>query len=67
MSENNKFAKVSVKEETKQEISMLAAFERRHEYEIVRDALELYKIVLKKPSRSKKIVKPVSIAEIISQ
>lgn len=67
MSENNDFAKVAVKKETKQEISMLAAYERRHEYEIVRDALELYKGVLKKPSRLKKVVKPISIAEIISQ
>lgn len=66
MSENNKFAKVSVKEETKREISLLAAHERRYEYEVVRDALELYKaVVLKKPSGSKK-VKSVSVSEIIA-
>jgi hypothetical protein len=66
MAENNKFLKVAVKEKTKQEISLLAAFEQRHEYEIVRDALELYKAVLKKPSSHKKITEPISVVEIIA-
>jgi hypothetical protein len=65
MSENNDFAKVSVKKETKQEISILAGFEGRKEYEIIRDAMRLYKAVLKKPSRMKN-VEDIPVAEVIS-
>lgn len=64
---NNNSPRIAVEEETKREISIIAAHEGRKEYEIVRDALELYKAVLKKPARSKKVIKPVPIAEVISQ
>jgi len=40
-----KFTKVSVKENVKQDFDVLAAIERRHVYEVVADALRLYKIV----------------------
>lgn len=43
MEKEEKFLKVSVKEPVKQDVGILASIERRHEYEIVADAIKLYK------------------------
>lgn len=63
---NNKSPKISVEEETKREIGILAAVERRPEYEVVADMLKAYKaVVLKNGPRPRKI-KDVAIADVIS-
>jgi hypothetical protein len=60
-----KFVRINVKEPIKREIDIIAASEGRHVYEIVDDALKLYKaVVVKKTARRK--VKEVTMAEIVA-
>jgi hypothetical protein len=64
---NDEFKKVSVKEPIKREIAILAATEDRHEYEIVADALKLYKVAaLKRGTKSPRNLKNVPVSEIIA-
>lgn len=64
MTDENKFQKVAVKSPTKREIALIAASEGRYEYEIVEDALTLYKAVAVKGG--KKTHKIVPIADVIA-
>lgn len=60
------FQKISVKEDVKREIDILAAMEGRHVYEVVADAMKVYKQVVigKKPSPKGKAV---SVVDVISK
>ena len=57
--ENEKFKQVNVKEPVKQDIGVLASIEHRHEYEIVADALKVYKALYHNGDSSKKLRKAV--------
>lgn len=51
------FKKVAIPAQLKMEIAVLAAQEQRHEYQIVIDALSLYKqVAMSKNKRNKKLV-----------
>ena len=63
--EKKEFKKVSVPHDLKREIALLAASESRYEYQIVEDALKLYKAVSVGKSTSKKS-KPVPVADVIA-
>lgn len=57
--------KISVESAVKQEIDMIAAYERRHVYQLVAEMLKLYKHVNSKPVVRKKVVKDVPVSEFI--
>ena len=64
-----KFEKISVKENVKREIDILATVERRHVYEVVEQMLELYKSVSYgkgRDSKKAKKLEPVSVSEIVA-
>ena len=63
--EKKQFKKVSIPPPLKREIALLAASESRYEYEIVADAMKLYKAVAVGKSTSKKS-KPVPVADMIA-
>lgn len=67
MTTEEKFLKVSVKENVKQDIGILASLERRHEYEIVADALKVYKALYHTDSNKKlrKAVESLPETELI--
>jgi hypothetical protein len=67
MADKTKFEKVSVKPEVKREIGIIAASENRFEYEIVADAMNLYKqVAIGKGPIVKKNRKTVSVADVIA-
>jgi L-ribulose-5-phosphate 3-epimerase UlaE len=61
-----KFTKLSVKENVKQDVDVLAAIERRNAYEVVADAIRLYKAVSygKGDKKLKKIVESLPETEL---
>jgi len=63
--EKQQFKKVSLPPPLKREIALLAASESRYEYQIVEDAMKLYKQVAVGKSTSKKS-KPVPVADVIA-
>lgn len=62
----DKFDKLSVKPEVKREIDIIAAAERRHVYEVVADALKVYKIVSYGKGKKSKNAEPVTVAEVVA-
>ena len=62
-----KFTKLSVKENVKQDVDVLAAIERRHAYEIVADAMKVYKALYHVDSNKKlrKAVESLPETELI--
>lgn len=62
----DQFKKVSVKEPVKRDIAIIAGAEGRHEYQVVADAMRLYKAVaLKGGTKRPRNLKNVPVAEII--
>jgi len=62
--EKKEFKKVSLPPPLKREIALIAASESRYEYEIVADAMHLYKqVAVGKSAKSKK---PVPVADVIA-
>lgn len=57
--EEEKFVRINVKENIKQDIDVLAAIEKRHVYEVVADALKVYKALYHNGDSSKKLRKAV--------
>lgn len=67
--EKTKSAKkvIHVPEEIKREIAILAGSESRYEYEIVGDALRLYKAAtVKRGAKRPRNVKNISVVDVIS-
>ena len=64
--EKQQFKKVSIPPPLKREIALLAASESRYEYEIVADAMSLYKQVAVGRSSKSKNKKPVPVADVIA-
>lgn len=60
----SKSPKIAVRFATKREFAIIAASERRPEYEIVEDALKLYKALAVK--KRKTVVKDVPVQDVIS-
>lgn len=67
MADKKIFRKISVSETVKREVGIIAASEGRFEYEIIEDALTLYKAVAVGKSPRSKNTKSVPIADVISQ
>lgn len=63
--EKKEFKKVSIPRPLKREIALLAASESRYEYEIVADAMNLYKQVAVSKSKPRK-KQPVPVADVIA-
>lgn len=61
------FRKISVSETVKREVGIIAASEGRFEYEIIEDALTLYKAVAVGKSPRSKGIKHISVTDVISQ
>jgi len=64
--EKKQFKKVSIPPPLKREIALLAASESRYEYEIVEDAMKLYKAVAVGKSLRSRDKKPVPVADVIA-
>ena len=67
MADKKIFRKISVSETVKREVGIIAASEGRFEYEIIEEALRLYKAVAIGKSPRSKNTKSVSITDVISQ
>lgn len=65
--DEEKFVRINIKENVKQDIDMLAVIEKRHVYEVVADALKLYKSVAygKTDKKLKKIIESLPETEIV--